>query len=159
MVVARGEESARERLNRSILSVKTATSQPVGSAIATGMGEMRCVAFSPDGRSLAAVGMSGTIRFWDLVTRRELLSLEGHSAQVNGLAFAPDGSALASCDNSGVVRIWRAERRPGAGLPVGSRREDRASAVRGPARGLRACRARRRASRETPPGRTAPAGG
>jgi WD40 repeat protein len=52
--------------------------------------------------------MSGKIVLWDTLTGQELLTLEGHRAQVNGIAFAPDGSTLASCSHDGEVRIWRA---------------------------------------------------
>ena len=65
------------------------------------------LAYSPDGRSLAAAGKTRTIRLWDPVTAQELLTLDGHKAQVNGLAFSPDGGVLASCSNDGAVRLWR----------------------------------------------------
>ena len=69
-----------------------------------------CLAYSPDGRSLAVAGKTRTIRLWDPVTGQELLTLEGHKAQVNGLAFSPDGSILASCSHDGAVRLWRSRR-------------------------------------------------
>jgi WD40 repeat protein/serine/threonine protein kinase len=74
--------------------------------------ELLNLAFAPDGRSLATCGKSGTIRLWDPITGQELLSLQGHKAQVNGIAFAPDGSSLASCSHDGEVKIWRAMEGP-----------------------------------------------
>ena len=68
--------------------------------------ELLNLAFAPDGRSLATCGMSGTIRLWDPLTGQELLTLQGHKAQVNGIAFAPDGSSLASCSHDGEVKLW-----------------------------------------------------
>ena len=54
-------------------------------------------------------GLSGKIRLWDTLTGQEMLTLQGHKAQVNGIAFAPDGSSLTSCSHDGEVKIWRAE--------------------------------------------------
>ena len=69
--------------------------------------DLRRLAFSPDGYTLAVAGSSGMIRLWDSTTGQELLILEGHKRQINGLAFAPDGSTLASCSHDGEVRLWR----------------------------------------------------
>ena len=64
------------------------------------------LAFSPTGRSLAVAGVDRRVRLWDVETRRELLTLEGHQQQVNELAFSPGGSILASCSHDGEVRLW-----------------------------------------------------
>jgi WD40 repeat protein len=69
---------------------------------------LRVLAFAPDGRSTATGGMSGRIRLWDTLTGQELLNLQGHKTQINGIAFAPDGSSLASCSHDGEVKLWRA---------------------------------------------------
>lgn len=71
-------------------------------------GELLALACHPDGKTLAGAGMRTTIRFWDVETGQELMTLRGHAAQVNDLAFSLDGATLASCDHAGVVRIWRA---------------------------------------------------
>jgi WD40 repeat protein len=67
-----------------------------------------CLAYSPDGLSLAVAGKNRTIRLWDPITGQTLLTLDEHKAQVNGVAFSPDGLTLASCDHGGIVRLWRA---------------------------------------------------
>ena len=68
---------------------------------------LRAVAFTPDGRALAAASERGTIRLWDPVAGQELMTLPGHTQTVHALAFAPDGRVLASCDHGGAVRLWR----------------------------------------------------
>ena len=67
---------------------------------------MAAVAFSPDGRLLAAPGNDNAIRVWDVGARKELARLRGHRRTVSSLAFSPDGSQLASGSTDGTVRIW-----------------------------------------------------
>jgi WD40 repeat protein len=57
---------------------------------------------------VVAAGKGTVIRVWDVATGQELISLEGHKAQINALAFSPDGSTLASCSHDGAVRLWHA---------------------------------------------------
>ncbi len=56
-------------------------------------GEVHSVAFSPEGTTLAA-GLNRNITLWDLATRVETATLEGHSSSVSSLVFSPDGSTL-----------------------------------------------------------------
>lgn len=54
------------------------------------------VAFSPDGRHLAAVGADTFVHLWDTVTGTEVRTLQGHTDWVSAVAFSPDGRYLAS---------------------------------------------------------------
>ena len=47
------------------------------------------VAYSPDGRRLAAGSMDGTVAVFDVATGGLLHTLEGHFKPVRGLAFTP----------------------------------------------------------------------
>ncbi len=71
---------------------------------------VRALAFSPDGRTLAGGGEDGTIEFWDVSTFRELISLEAHAGGLKFLAFSDDGHTLASCgasaDGRGEIFLW-----------------------------------------------------
>src|SRR5262245_1955072 len=56
----------------------------------------RCVAFSPDGKTVASGGEDRTIRLWDRATGKEIRRLAGHRSGVCRLAFTPDGKHLVS---------------------------------------------------------------
>ena len=64
------------------------------------------MAISPDGANLIAGTGDGAILWWDLATRAELPTLEGHRNRVHSLAFSPDGSTLASGSYDETIRLW-----------------------------------------------------
>ncbi len=69
---------------------------------------LRDVAFSPDGRWLAAAGENASmgIRIWDVATKSSISELLGHTTMIYSLAFSPDGKMLASGATDGTVRLW-----------------------------------------------------
>ncbi len=65
---------------------------------------VRCVAFDPDGLTLASGSSDTTIKLWDLANGNLLNSLEGHFKNaVFSVAFDLDGRSLVSGTNTGVV--------------------------------------------------------
>jgi WD40 repeat protein len=82
--------------------------QPSTVKVAGHGGPVRCVKFSPDGKSLCSSGQDGTIRFWD-ASGKQVRSLSSHSGPVHWFAFSPDGSLLASAHNDNSVRLWNTE--------------------------------------------------
>jgi WD40 repeat protein len=71
-----------------------------------GTGMATALAFSPDGKALAAGCTDRLLRFWEMPQGRPLGSLEWHLGTVQTIAFSPDGQSLASGGVDGYVRLW-----------------------------------------------------
>jgi WD40 repeat protein len=72
---------------------------------------LSAVAWSADGRWIAAGGADTAIRLWDATTGRRHALLEGSALPVTALAFAPGAPVLASASGIGCdVWLWDAER-------------------------------------------------
>lgn len=95
------------------------------------------VAFSPDGRRIAAPVTAGSrgapaglliddtgasVRVWDLATGQAVQPVKGLKASVGRVAFSPDGQLLATAGGDRVVRVWSAATgKEVAALPAGGR--------------------------------------
>ncbi|QEH39062.1 translocation protein TolB [Aquisphaera giovannonii] len=66
------------------------------------------LAFSPDGRRLAASGYEGPVRIWDVAGRAVEASLGTEHGPAFGLAWSPDGRALAAASVRQAVTVWDA---------------------------------------------------
>lgn len=76
------------------------------------------VAFSPDGKILAAATSSGTIILWDRAKRRPTGQLLRGHITLAKLAFSPDSKTLASASYDGTIRFWDVTTAQSIGQPL-----------------------------------------
>jgi RNA polymerase sigma factor (sigma-70 family) len=74
---------------------------------------VRCVAFSPDGNTLA-VGVDNDVCLWNVLTGTEVNRYPGHRGAITSLAFRPDSKVLISGSEDTTALLWdvNADRRP-----------------------------------------------
>ena len=74
-------------------------------ALLTGhTGDVLCVRFSPDGKTLATGGIDATVRLWDVATGASKAILRGDPYKVLSLSFSPDGETIATAGSN--VYFW-----------------------------------------------------
>ncbi|MHB9109946.1 MAG: WD40 domain-containing protein [Armatimonadota bacterium] len=71
-------------------------------------GRLGRIAWSPDGRYLAAPSSSMEVQIYDAESGQMLRTLTGHTGAVMCVAWSPDGERLASGSSDKTVRIWNA---------------------------------------------------
>jgi RNA polymerase sigma factor (sigma-70 family) len=69
-------------------------------------GEVRAMAISPDGKTLAAADSGGSIVLWEMASGEERGRFSGHGGWVWSLAFSPDGRLLASGSMDHTALVW-----------------------------------------------------
>ncbi|MFC0433820.1 hypothetical protein [Kutzneria buriramensis] len=89
-------------------SVLTTFAAPYATKLLGLAGNVWTVAYSPNGRYLAAGGEDEKVRIWDVsgAQPRVAADLTGYGQDVNILAFSPDGRLLATGSDDNTVRLW-----------------------------------------------------
>jgi WD40 repeat protein len=71
-------------------------------------GGLNCVAFSPDGFSLACADLSKMVSIMDVKTGKARLRFSTTDRCVSAVAFAPGGRLLATASKGGLLGVWDA---------------------------------------------------
>lgn len=73
----------------------------------SGNSSISSVAFTPDGKLIAAGGFDRNIRLWEIATGQEIGNLISHSDRVSALTFNAEGNILVSGGWDGTVCLWQ----------------------------------------------------
>src|SRR5262245_17642344 len=90
-----------------ILLWNAETGKEAGTLLGPGRA-VTCLAFNPDGTRLAAAGLDGTIKIFDIPGKKEVRTLTAHDG-VWAVAFSNDGKRLATGGYDWKIRIWDAD--------------------------------------------------
>ena len=93
---------------------------PKDPTVRFGRGSVKQIAYSPDGRILAAVGTRG-ISLYDADNLNEIGLLEGHIGDLISVAFSPDGKLIAAgtgweFNKNYAVHLWEVQKQRYAGI-------------------------------------------
>ncbi len=64
------------------------------------------VAWSPDGKQIAAGYDSGQVKIWQVATGKQILTYTGHNQPVMSVRWSHNGNYITSCGFDKTVRIW-----------------------------------------------------
>jgi WD40 repeat protein len=105
-LLASADESGRVKLSdlSTIREVATLSRPPAQSTDQSAA--ILSVAFSPDGKMLAAGCNDGLVIVWEVPSGAVVKSLPDHQKAVNSVAFSPDGNLLASGSDDSTIRLW-----------------------------------------------------
>jgi WD40 repeat protein len=77
-------------------------------------GAITCVAFSPNGRTIATGSHDQTARLWDVESGREIGEPMQHGGPITVLVFSPDGKTVLTGSQDKTARLWHSDN----GMPV-----------------------------------------
>eukprot|EP00927_Polykrikos_kofoidii_P066447 TRINITY_DN62045_c0_g1_i1.p1 TRINITY_DN62045_c0_g1~~TRINITY_DN62045_c0_g1_i1.p1 ORF type:complete len:420 (-),score=67.58 TRINITY_DN62045_c0_g1_i1:151-1410(-) len=75
-------------------------------AFAGDTGDLRTIAFAPDGRTAVSGHWNSTAKIWNATTGKQLHLLSGHSGVVLSVAFCDGGATVLSGSADGTARLW-----------------------------------------------------
>ena len=107
-LLAAGLVNLGRKEHNSIRLLDPVTGEERGQLL-TGAYPLTVMAFSPDGRYLAA-GITGQVQLWDVENRELVRTIRGFERVLSTLAFSPDGKLLAGGTQDGQVWLWDVNR-------------------------------------------------
>ena len=67
---------------------------------------VKCLAYSPDGTTIASGSGWETVHLWDIATRNLKATIEGETDSIYSIAYSPDGKTLATASGYDTVHLW-----------------------------------------------------
>ncbi len=77
------------------------------------------IAFSPNGKLLAAVNNRGTLVVWDIIKKEQLYKIQVGDKVAYCVAYSPDGTTLATGGNNPSIKLWNVSSGKAIGILVG----------------------------------------
>jgi WD40 repeat protein len=71
-------------------------------------GQAGGLAFSPDGKWMAATTAKGMLKVWDATALKLTATVATHRGTATSIAFSPDGHRLVSAGIDGAIKLWDA---------------------------------------------------
>ena len=69
---------------------------------------MNAIEGCQNGKRLAAAGLQGIVKIWDVAFGRELFNLTSHTGPVFSVVFRQDGKYIATSSGDKTARLWDA---------------------------------------------------
>lgn len=89
-----------------IATASRPVAQDPASPLTHHTGDVRAIAFSPDGKWLASAGGEGEVRVWNVAEGTCVRTLTAHPGGADAIAFATDGLWILSGGNDKTVKLW-----------------------------------------------------
>ncbi len=74
------------------------------------IGGVQAIAYSPDKKTIASAHNNNCIRIWDITTKLERYTLQGHTERINTVAYSYDSKMVASGSFDNSIHIWDVEK-------------------------------------------------
>jgi len=71
-------------------------------------GTILALAFSPKDHRAISTSSDGSVVLWDLLHKKRVTDLFGHSAEVSSASFSPDGKYVLTGSGDGTTKMWDA---------------------------------------------------
>jgi len=81
-------------------------------------GDVNCLAWTADGKTLISGSYDSSIRMWNTTTWQQINVLTGHTSYVKAIALSPNGRILASASWDDTARLWNLENSQPIGTPL-----------------------------------------
>jgi eukaryotic-like serine/threonine-protein kinase len=90
------------------LATQTIVNHQQGLIFTGCLASVNALAWSPDGKFIAAASDDTYVQVFEAATGRRILIYRGHTEEVAAVAWSPDGTLIASAGQDRTVQIWNA---------------------------------------------------